>query len=389
MRARQLPLDPARHGRRSSSLKSHLAACGRALRERGVDAVAMLRRPRQIQLAHTVNTLRRRRMLLSVPLTTIKKAIWGGSVAKKKAPRRSPRKRSAPKVETSRPSPATASASEPSRQLPKSLPPGKRLVNSLLDAMKDGREYESLVDCVPSKPLDLKSEFSRALADIEAIRGRPALLYAGNIISTQGSPHIGISNFDELPFAEMVDQVPATARSVDVIVVTPGGSAQSVSYFVDKLRSRFDHVSFLIPYACMSAGTIWVLSGDEIWMDERAYLGPIDPQVVGREGRFVHCRRFGSCSRRSRKTGKQLSPRAVNRRGLTCNCYETWTQKSWGMLVRPAVTRPSLLQATLRNGSFVIGLYGSQLAWLWTMLTVSSERRRSHAALRSRSLENA
>src|SRR5262249_11338265 len=92
---------------------------------------------------------------------------------------------------------------------------------------------------------------------------------------------------DELPFAEMIDAVPGSAREVDVVVVTPGGSAQTASCFVDKLRSRFDHVAFIIPNACMSAGTILVLSGDQIWMDERSSLGPIDPQVLGGEGRVV------------------------------------------------------------------------------------------------------
>lgn len=161
-----------------------------------------------------------------------------------------------------------------------------RNVKSLLDAMTDGREYQSLVNCVP-RELNLTEEIRRGLAEIEAVRGRPALLYAGNLAATHASPHIGLTNHDELPFAEMVDAIPHTVENVDVMVVTPGGSAQTVSYFVDKLRSRFDHVAFLIPYACMSAGTILVLSGDEIWMDERAYLGPIDPQVLGREGRFV------------------------------------------------------------------------------------------------------
>jgi len=37
----------------------------------------------------------------------------------------------------------------------------------------------------------------------------------------------------------------------------------------------------------MSAGTIWILSGNEIWMDERATIGPIDPQVVGKNGQFL------------------------------------------------------------------------------------------------------
>ncbi len=164
--------------------------------------------------------------------------------------------------------------------------PKKKPVASLLDEMRDGREYESLVNCAPTN-LDLIGEFRRALRAIEEIRNRPALLYAGNLLTPVPNPHIGIGPHDELPFAEMVDAVPPEHRSVDVIVLTPGGSAQTASYFVDKLRNRFDHVAFLIPYVCMSAGTIWVLSGDEIWMDERSYLGPIDPQVPGRDGRFV------------------------------------------------------------------------------------------------------
>jgi hypothetical protein len=152
--------------------------------------------------------------------------------------------------------------------------------------MKDGREYESTLDCIPVG-MNIRDELRRALAEIEAIRGRPAVLYAGNVVATQSHLLIAMTAHDELPFAEMIDAVHGSAREVDVVVVTPGGSAQTASCFVDKLRSRFDHVAFIIPNACMSAGTILVLSGDQIWMDERSSLGPIDPQVLGREGRFV------------------------------------------------------------------------------------------------------
>ncbi len=85
----------------------------------------------------------------------------------------------------------------------------------------------------------------------------------------------------------MVAKVPAANRDVDLLVVTPGGSAQQVSLFVDKMRPRFDNVGFFIPAQCMSAGAIWALASEEIWMDERAYIGPIDPQVLGRDGRWV------------------------------------------------------------------------------------------------------
>ena len=37
----------------------------------------------------------------------------------------------------------------------------------------------------------------------------------------------------------------------------------------------------------MSAGTIFCLSGDDLIMDERAFFGPIDPQVPSKNGRYV------------------------------------------------------------------------------------------------------
>lgn len=161
-----------------------------------------------------------------------------------------------------------------------------RTVSSLLDAMNDDGEYGSLVDLSPIN-LDLRGEIRRAIADIEAIRGRPLLLYAGNVVRPNAGPFSAIDQTDDLPFAELVNATPQANRAIDVMVVTPGGSGQQVSLFVDKLRHRFDSVSFLLPAQCMSAGTIWVLSGDEIWMDERAYIGPIDPQVPSRDGRWV------------------------------------------------------------------------------------------------------
>lgn len=37
----------------------------------------------------------------------------------------------------------------------------------------------------------------------------------------------------------------------------------------------------------MSAGTIFCMSGDELIMDEAAFIGPIDPQVPSRNGMYV------------------------------------------------------------------------------------------------------
>ena len=159
-------------------------------------------------------------------------------------------------------------------------------VPSLLAAMIDGKEYASIVDKVPSSGYDVLNDVSQALGDIEAIRGRPCVAYLGNVVraDTGGS---SIDASDDLPFQEMIRQVPADHRKIDVLLATNGGSGQQVVRFVECLRNRFDEVDFLIPSFCMSAGTLWALSGDHIWMTPGAALGPIDPQIPSASGRYV------------------------------------------------------------------------------------------------------
>jgi hypothetical protein len=161
---------------------------------------------------------------------------------------------------------------------------GQAPVTSLLDAMEDGNEYGSIVSLVPEGG-DITSELRRGLREIETIRARPCLMYAANVIKTVA--HTSIEAADHLPFNEMVAKVPAGQRAVDVFLATPGGSGEQVGLFVEALRQRFDEVQFIIPYKAMSAGTLWAMSGDGIWMDKRSFLGPIDPQVPANNGQFV------------------------------------------------------------------------------------------------------
>lgn len=64
-----------------------------------------------------------------------------------------------------------------------------------------------------------------------------------------------------------------------VVLETEGGYIEVVQRIADTLRRHDRHVAFLVPDHAMSAGTVLVMSGDEIWMDDYAVLGPIDPQV--------------------------------------------------------------------------------------------------------------
>ncbi len=166
---------------------------------------------------------------------------------------------------------------------PKASPP--RVVASLLGAMKDGKEYESLLSVAVQPGLDLVVELRRALKEIEDLRQRPCICYIANVM--RDAPEIAISPADHLPFNELVGCIDASVSEVDLLLVTPGGQAHQVTQFVSALRPRFDVVDFLLPYSCMSAGTLWVCSGDAIWMDSRAQIGPIDPQIPTRDGRLV------------------------------------------------------------------------------------------------------
>ncbi len=69
-----------------------------------------------------------------------------------------------------------------------------------------------------------------------------------------------------------------------VILHTNGGIVEEVRNIVQILRHHYDEVHFLVPVCAMSAGTVLVLSGDEIYMDYFSRLGPIDPQVRTHNG---------------------------------------------------------------------------------------------------------
>jgi ATP-dependent protease ClpP protease subunit len=76
-------------------------------------------------------------------------------------------------------------------------------------------------------------------------------------------------------------------EKIFVVLTTGGGSALAVERYVNILRQFYTEVNFIIPDHAFSAGTIFCMSGDNIYMDFFSVLGPIDPQVKNKEGRFV------------------------------------------------------------------------------------------------------
>ncbi len=72
-----------------------------------------------------------------------------------------------------------------------------------------------------------------------------------------------------------------------IILETGGGSARAVEKMVNIVRYHYKELYFVIPDYAMSAGTIFSMAGDKIYMDYSSSLGPVDPQVQNDKGQWI------------------------------------------------------------------------------------------------------
>lgn len=133
-------------------------------------------------------------------------------------------------------------------------------------------------------PLELRKE---TFLRIEKITQRPLISYVTR--TTNLPPGIPIpahiDDSDLQGFSDLVHGV--TGDSLDVIVISNGGSAEATERIVNLLRERFNHIRFILPANAYSAATLMALSGDEIVMGPVSTLGSIDPQVGGIPARAI------------------------------------------------------------------------------------------------------
>jgi hypothetical protein len=123
------------------------------------------------------------------------------------------------------------------------------------------------------------------LARIAALRQSDVLVIAAAI----GKPNTSIEYSDLIPIADQLELL--KGDKLDVILETPGGSGETTEDIVRLLRRRHKEVNFIVPGMAKSAGTIMVMSGDEILMGPISALGPIDAQVQ-RDGKFFSAEAF-------------------------------------------------------------------------------------------------
>lgn len=103
--------------------------------------------------------------------------------------------------------------------------------------------------------------------------------FEADVIFYYGEIHPGYTK----SFRDFIEKV-KTANEMPrnrlvVILNTPGGSAETTEKMVDMIRYHYKEVYFVVPDYAMSAGTIFCMSGNKIFMDYSSSLGPIDPQI--------------------------------------------------------------------------------------------------------------
>jgi hypothetical protein len=110
--------------------------------------------------------------------------------------------------------------------------------------------------------------------------GRAVIVYASAFLQKVGAPphtlQIGLD--DVQGFMEAASNI--EERELDLILHSPGGTAEAAESIVAYLRTQFDHIRVFVPLAAMSAATMLALGADEVVMGTHSQLGPIDPQFA-------------------------------------------------------------------------------------------------------------
>jgi hypothetical protein len=130
--------------------------------------------------------------------------------------------------------------------------------------------------------LELQDELQRLIGDYNIETGRYLIVYATDINKARtGGIDISLVQEDFYNIQDILRE--CDKKTVDFYIETPGGSGEAAEEIAKFLRKKFETVNFVIAGEAKSAGTILVLSGDNIYMTDTGSLGPIDAQIkIGR-----------------------------------------------------------------------------------------------------------
>jgi len=110
--------------------------------------------------------------------------------------------------------------------------------------------------------------------------GRAVIVYASGWLAKAGfsDPALTVEADDVHALMECCHGV--NEDELDLVIHSPGGSAEAAEQMVEYLRSQFDYIRCFVPLQAKSAATMVALGCDEIVLGLHSELGPIDPQIL-------------------------------------------------------------------------------------------------------------
>ena len=139
-------------------------------------------------------------------------------------------------------------------------------------------EINLLIQQNSPAPLDVIRR--KYLAQLAAYTKRDTLLYATRWTSPGPIPpdFLSITDEDVQGFMEVIHGL--KNEQLDIIVHSPGGSAEATEAIVSYLRAKFKNLRVIVPQAAMSAATMLACAADRIVLVKHSSLGPVDPQMI-------------------------------------------------------------------------------------------------------------
>jgi hypothetical protein len=136
--------------------------------------------------------------------------------------------------------------------------------------------------------LELQNELQRLIISYNKYTARYMFIYVSDINKGRnGGIDISMVQDDFYNIQDILRE--STHKKIDFYIETPGGSGEAAEEIAKFLRKKFEQVNFVVAGEAKSAGTILVLSGNNISMTETGSLGPIDAQVrIGRSVVSAH-----------------------------------------------------------------------------------------------------
>lgn len=114
---------------------------------------------------------------------------------------------------------------------------------------------------------------------LRGVSGRAVIVYASGWLSGKTGVALDYSVVGSDVHALMEVCHDVEEQELDLVLHSPGGSAEAAEQMINYLRTQFDYIRALVPLQAKSAATIMALGCDEIVLGRHSELGPIDPQI--------------------------------------------------------------------------------------------------------------